>query len=378
MAPEVPVSIEIMHVALLANTAWLDEELAMFRHLVVGLLDGQVRVVQVVPAGLGKDESVLFGDRLEWSDSGWAGMRRRRLAALAGELGQMGVNLIHALDGRVWSGGFDLAQHLGCAAVYRCNSSFDVTLAGRFAKRIDLLRMAFDVATEPLAQAVEQVVSSQAIIERIPNGVYLSDRPTAFAGFGRNQMDDGALCAVISGNAHYDVDYESLFEALPPILADYPQLQLFMDGIGSQHQLWQAARRFGLLGNMSFVPRRLGHRELLLRADVLIHPQALGRVRSLTLQAMAAGMTVVARADPWVDYLIDGQTAWLIDASRPELWAQRLRKLLDDVHAARQLGLEARQWIGQHYPAVRHVDQTHMLYRRVTGESIKFVQEGAS
>ena len=57
-----------MHVALLANTAWLDEELATLHHIVVGLLDESVRVVQALPQGRAEGEIVSFGTRLSWRE----------------------------------------------------------------------------------------------------------------------------------------------------------------------------------------------------------------------------------------------------------------------------------------------------------------------
>ena len=59
-----------MHVALLANEAWLDDELVTFEQLVVGLVDEQVRITRVVPAGVegsGLGDSPMFGQRLTWS-----------------------------------------------------------------------------------------------------------------------------------------------------------------------------------------------------------------------------------------------------------------------------------------------------------------------
>src|SRR5690606_29911364 len=91
------VSIARMHVALLANTAWLDEELAMFRHLVVGLIDEQVRVAQVVPEEMAGEEFSAFGDRITWRPSRWGMVQRQRLTSLATRLDRLGIDLIHAL-----------------------------------------------------------------------------------------------------------------------------------------------------------------------------------------------------------------------------------------------------------------------------------------
>jgi hypothetical protein len=213
-----------MYVALLANTAWLDEDLAVFRHLVVGLIDEQVRVVQVVPGRLSEEESVAFGQRLTWTDSTWTFLRRRRLARLATPLAEMGVTVVHALDGRMWPGAYDLAQALDCAAVFTANSHFDVPQARRFARQLDASRMAFAPTTAPLAKALRDEAPPAIHIEVIAPGVSVPE-----INVEQQRAADAAAsrtcCAVITGNGRYDADYEVLCAALSSILAEFPNTQ---------------------------------------------------------------------------------------------------------------------------------------------------------
>jgi glycosyltransferase involved in cell wall biosynthesis len=185
--------------------------------------------------------------------------------------------------------------------------------------------------------------------------------------------DDHAVCAVISGNGQHDADYEALFAALATVVRAHPTTQFFLDGQGSdQHRLWQMARRRRLLTNMSLIPHKLGQRELMLGADFLIHPQQLGRSRSLLLQAMAHAMPVLARSDIWVDYLVDNQTAWVVDQPGPGPWQRLIRKVIEDRPAASQLGQTARDWVPKRHVASNQVQATLDLYAKVTGEPMKF------
>lgn len=363
-----------MHVALIANTAWLDEELMQFRHLITGLMDEGVRISQVVPTGLAEGEVVSFGTRLTWRDEGWAILRRRNVAKLADELANANVTVLHALDGRVWKGTYDLAEKLALPCVFQANAKFDLPVAKWMSRRFDASRMAFAPTTEPLSAALEQILGPQALIKHITPGAYVADEPTAAVRIEQMTRDanQGVLCAVISGNAQADEDYEAFFEALPPILGDFPQMQCFIDNMGlSQHELWQLASRCGLLSNLSFIPRKLGHRELLLKADVLIHPQALHKSRGLTLQAMASGMPVIARKDDWLDYLENETNSWVIDRADPEPWRRCLRMLFMEPTKALELGRRARQWVQERRPVSLQVDAVRMLYHQVSGEGIK-------
>jgi len=363
-----------MQVALVANTAWLDEELAMFRQVVIGLIDEQIRTVQVLPQVIEEDDAVAFGERMSWTDSSWSLLRRRHLAGLADALRERGVNVVHALDGRLWKGAYDLAERIGCAAVFQSGSQMDIGQLPWLRRRLDSSRMALAALTEPLAEIMRETMGPQALIETIPAAAHAGSAELEIIRGQqlRKDVNESGICAVISGNAQCDEDYEALFEALARLLEEFPQIQCFVDNMGlAQHELWKAVQRYGILGNLSFVPRRLGHRELLLRADVLIHPQALGRSRGLTLHAMASGMPVIARADPWLDYLIDDQTAWVIDQASPAHWSARIRQLMDNPQSAADLGRRAREWIQKNRPVSRQVDQYRHLYHRLTGEGFK-------
>jgi len=111
---------------------------------------------------------------------------------------------------------------------------------------------------------------------------------------------------------------------------------------------------------------------LLLRADVLVHPQTSGRMRGLTLQAMAHGLPVVARQDPMVDHLIDGETARVLELPDAEDWQRHLADLVNDPAQRRSLGLAARQWVNQQRLASTSVAQALHAYRTLTGATLAF------
>lgn len=356
-----------MNVALIANTAWLDEDLALFQSLVVGLIDEQVQVIQVVPEGPADAEVSAFCRHVPWRDSSWKMVRRFRLGRLSERLQEMGVDVIHALDGRVWSGALKLARPNWTPVVFETSSSLDVPHVERVQRASRSLKVAFVTTTQPLATAIRRELDSNAMVEMVPQGIQMPDSSV------RRAPDESQLCVAVTGNGTYDSQYEALMIAMQSIIARHPLAQFFFDGQGNdQRLLWQAAERFGLLSNMSLVPRRLGHRELLLRADLLIQPQALGRSRTLTLQAMAHGVAVAAIADHWVDYLIDQQTALVIEKPDPALWVSMIEHFIDHRDDTRQLTERAGQWVRERHRAAMHVEQIVRLYREMSGESIKF------
>jgi len=358
-----------MHIALLANTAWLDEELASLRQLVVGLIDEHVALTQVVPASIPLDDTSPFARRIDWLDSRFRLINLRRLASLHPRLAAAKVDLLHALDGRLWPAAVSLANRLDLPLLLSASSAYDVAAAARIVHDVKPDATAFTAATQPIADAIRARVPDTVPVHHVPTGVHQlepSPRPA-----------DRPLCAVVTGSGKLDNHVQALLDALARVVRRDPQAQFFFDGqTADQHRIWRAADKLNLLRHISLVPRRLGNRELLLRTDALLMPQPLGKSRSLTLQAMARGLPVIATEDPWLDYLVDGETAWCLQHPEPTGWHDRIVHLLDHPDAATALGHAARAWVNDHRPVTRQIAALLDLYRRYTGQTIPMNQAG--
>lgn len=361
-----------MNVALLADTAYLDEELTWFQHLAVGLVDERVRVVAVTPQDLGGEASALCGECVVWPESRWNELNRWRIARLADRLRESDVDLIHALDARVWRGAAALGDAIGVPVVYGANAAGGADEAERLTRGVDPARFAFAAATAPIAETLRTRLHADAAVETVPTGA--PPAPTSPGCDEDADMgEDASMCTIVSGNGVLDADYQALLNALAEVVERHPQMQFFFDGQGSdQHAIWRAARRLNLLKNLSLVPRRLGHREILLRADVLLHPQPLGQSRSITLQAMAHGLTVLAHDDPWLDYLRDGETARVLREPIDRDWASALFEFAETPGVGASLGQRAKAWVSEHRSVSDGVARLVHLYRRLAGESLPF------
>ena len=353
-----------MHTALIADNAWLADELGMFRFLVVGLLGEQVRVAQVVPEGTGESVTSAFGARLTWQDRRHDLLRRHQLAGLVPALDELQVGVLHALDGRVWSGALKIARKLQVPVVLNLASAADLDRLVPLRRQLSGMRAGFAAATTVLAEAAQPMVPESVPVELVAPGAQVPPAPNVAPG-------DRSLCIVITGDGTFDDDVRALLEALAVFVADEPDALLFLDCPGRDtRDLWQAVQQYGLLHQASMIPSNTDHRRLLIGAHLLIQPQALGRARSMTLQAMACGIPVMAREDPWLDYLIDGETAWVTAKSDVSTWLEMIRR--HDGPAARRLTESARDWVRRHHLAARLVDRTVDLYRKLTGEAYRF------
>ena len=356
-----------MHVALIGDTDWLDDDWSIFKRLAVGLIDRQVRVVQVVPQQRADPEDIPFDSLITWRDSSWALTRQRRLSRLADQLDQLGVDLIHAIGGGVWGGVMRLASHLKIPAVFGLSSASDLAQINRIRRIGDNHPAGITASTDPLAAVARQKLPPQWLVRVVPPGVDVLDSPSVLPD------RHGDLCVIVSGTGVDDEDYLALLNGIALVVAKHPRTQFFFDGMDKdQHALWQMVRSQGMLSNVSMISRGLRQRELMMQGHLLIHPQALGQCRGLTLEALAHGVPIIAREDPWLDYLIDDQTAWLIPKPEPEQWAAMIRRVIEDPARARSLADRGRAWVRQRHLVADYVDQTLALYQELGGESIKF------
>ena len=354
-----------MHVALLANTAWLDEELPILKHLIVGLIDERIQTTQVIPKSIHHSEFTPFVGHLDWNEIKLYPpvlskmINRIRIAKLAEQFQHKQIDLIHALDGRMWHGGLMLAKKLDLPLILSANSHYDIQTARHIRTKFDPTTTIFTAATEPLLNKLEQTLQGAAPAHWVPTGIYRA------TGAEHDREIDEFPSAIVSGNGRYDVHYQALLRGIAEMIRIHPNAQFFFDGQGvDQHAIWEAAARLRLLQNISIIPRRLGHRELLLRADVLIHPQPLGRARSITLQAMARNMPVLAQQDPWLDYLIPDETAWTLPVSSAsdQTWTRLLLRLVEQPDAAKALGNSAREWVTSNRMASQQISKFVSLY----------------
>lgn len=357
-----------MHAALFANRQWLEEEMATFHHLVVGLIDEQVRVAQVLPAGVPEQEISPFGERIGWEEASLGCLRRLRLLNLADPLTEAGVDLLHALDGELWDGIARLARRMQRPAVFSVNAETDLARIPRVKRLVGGLPHGFTAPTEPLHEALADRLGGATPTALVRPGVRVPE--TA----GQKPFGTPPFCLVVTGTGKLDAHYQALIEALKVLIARADQpIQFFLVGSeGEQHELWKLGKRSGLLPHMSLVPRGLGHHELYMGADALIQPQPMGRARRLLLEAMVHSLPVIACRDPWLDWLEANQTAWLVDPPDPPHWTQALEYLVSHPEESRTLGDSARRFVAERHVPAQAIAATLGLYRRVTGESIPF------
>jgi glycosyltransferase involved in cell wall biosynthesis len=171
----------------------------------------------------------------------------------------------------------------------------------------------------------------------------------------------------------------TLIEACARLRGEGIALECKIVGEGPRRgQLQAQIEKLGLTETVQLLGRR-PHREvadLLHSADVFALASELGGRRrdviaNVIVEAMAAGLPVVASAIPGADELVeDGVSGYLVRPNRVEAVADGLRKLAHDPAARRRLGQAARRRVLQDFDSNKNVKQLAALLARAAGGDV--------
>jgi glycosyltransferase involved in cell wall biosynthesis len=228
--------------------------------------------------------------------------------------------------------------------------------------QIRLQRLAYRCATKVVANSpaarrmLEREGVAPASIAVIPNGVDL-------AAFARDKPASTVRRFITVANLRAEKNHETLLAAAAALQRVYSDVEFQIVGDGPRRQqLEQLAHDRGL-SRVTF----LGHREdvaaLLAAADAFVLPSRSEAFPNGALEAMAAGLPVVASAvGGLLDLLEDGRTGLLVPPGDPEALAAALRSLIDAPERAAAIGRAARADVQQRYSFDRMVSSFEQLY----------------
>ncbi len=361
-----------MRALIIADELFARRENAMLARLEVGMTGEGVRVVQAIPErGLPPAAADAFSQAVTYADTGMPftlSLRAARVVSAVRSLGdgEGGIDVVHVLGGSAWPLGVQVARRFEAPLALEV---WRGGLVGR-ARRLGAtpgVRTAFFAPD----REIERELHSAGFASRtplIPWGVHLPAAPNDVLS------PDRAPTIMLAGAGRDTRAFAAAFDAIIQLMRRREGLMLFADAEGVQRAgVWHVAREQGMLKSVSLLDDMDAHRELVLRGDFLVQPDARGEHRTIFLDAMAHGMAVVAARDPLLGWLIDGQTARLVDPHDARAWETALGALLDDPASARALGASARQYVREHHRASSQIVAVLAAYEALrTPEAIPF------
>ena len=158
-----------------------------------------------------------------------------------------------------------------------------------------------------------------------------------------------------------------LIDSLTVLAPEFPDLRLEIAGDGSMRgDLEQKSSQLGVSGIVSFLGWREDLPSVMAGWDIFVLPSLDEGFGVAALEAMAAGLPVIASAAGGLCELVqNGETGWLVPPAAPAEIAQRVRELIHDGRMREAMGTAGRQRALHLFPISRMVEQTIAVYDKL-------------
>jgi glycosyltransferase involved in cell wall biosynthesis len=214
------------------------------------------------------------------------------------------------------------------------------------------------------ARGADAVVAvCQAVADRVVDGnarvIYAGTTTAPMRGHSDSGLVLGAAGRLIPLKG-----IEHLLSAAALLRAEFPGLRVKIAGAGPQrHELEQKAERLGLKASVEFLGWVDDLSSLLPHWDVFVLPSLEEGFPLAALDAMAAGLPIVATTVGGVPELVeDGRTGWLVAPGDVEALARRLRLLLCNPQQRVAMGSAAQGRVRDHFSLEKMVENFGKLY----------------
>ena len=364
-----------MRVLFLVDESFAVRERAMLERLHVGLADEGVRIVHAVPQTLEDvPPSSFFVETVVYGLRGLRFSRKSRAQQLADRIvggADRPIDVVHVFGEPAWPLGLEIARLCGAPLALE---TWRAGLAGR----VRSLRAA--AAGEVAVGALCPDGAGVAEFERAGMG---DAAIPAFWGVHVQEEEreilptEVAASIVVAGSGADAKAMAAAMEGLARALGPSNDTRLVIDADAARRAgLWKVLQQHGLTERTSLIEDVEANRALVLYGDVLVVPEALGERRTIVLDAMGAGMAVLAAADANGSWLMEGDTARLVQTGGAGAavgmggvagaWAEAVTGVLGDVAQARALGRRARGIVGERFRASAQVSSVMKAYERLT------------
>ena len=202
----------------------------------------------------------------------------------------------------------------------------------------------------------------------IPNGIDLSeDLSTAKADLPALGITPARCVIACVGRLEEQKGVDWLLELAPHILTALPQHDLLLVGDGDQRGNLEAlARERKIADRVHFAGWRADVAAILQSSDLLVLPSRWEGMPNVLLEAMAAGLPVVATQVSGVEELLgpndSQQTASVGDG---DAFSERVITIASDQNLSASLGEKNRQRVEEHFSLQNMVSAFESLYRKL-------------
>lgn len=174
---------------------------------------------------------------------------------------------------------------------------------------------------------------------------------------------DGYLMLSV-GRVTVQKGHTYLLDAIPAVLNAFPDTVFIIAGDGHLREtLYEESVQLGIDGSTHFLGTRSDIPELLYAADVFVMPSLWEGLPLALLEAMSAGLPVVATKVEGVESIIvDGENGYMISPQDVDALSAALIKILEDAEARAHFGRRNKDLVEQEYTIDRMCERYEELF----------------
>jgi len=335
-----------MRVLILVDARFALHERALIERVIVGLAQEGVQPQVVLPKDRHLEESGfdLLSEPIWYADRGLSLTQRIRATQVARQVTKERdpptgiIDIVHVFGGSAWSMGRELARVLGAGVI------LDVWRAGLIdsAKALHLNESDRGIFLVP-ERAFETSLLQGGLGKRVQVaqwGAHVSSEPTPI--FRNGKMSSIVLMSSGRQKEHCIAAFDGIADAIQ----SFPDAMVFANlEVVERAGLWSRMRDRDLQGRFTIIDRSEDRRDLLLRCDMMVYPDTLHEERTLLLDAMGSGVSIVAGNDEFIAPIQDSPGVCMVDRPARIAWASKIGECLSDIESTRKLGLDSRAYI---------------------------------
>jgi glycosyltransferase involved in cell wall biosynthesis len=196
----------------------------------------------------------------------------------------------------------------------------------------------------------------------VPNGV-----DTDFFQPSKNGKSEGPPVLLSVARLVPDKDHDTMLAAFGRLTQRHPDAELWLVGNGPRREiLEQKVRDLGLSGRVKFLPVAKDIRPLYRQADVFVLSSVEEALPNVVLEAMAAGLPVVAtRVGGLPEAVVPEDTGLLVSPRDVDGLAAALGRLLDGPETRRNLGRRGRERVVEQFSFGAMVSRHEEVWARL-------------
>ncbi len=213
--------------------------------------------------------------------------------------------------------------------------------------------------------AAQKIGIYEKKIFTIPNGIDISAfeaSPTQQIARKNNKLPGEKIIIGAIGRPRWVKGFDVLISAVAKI-TELNILLLFVGDGPDQYKLRQLVKNIGQSDRIFFWGDQSEIQEILPILDILVNSSFHEGMSNIILEAMAAGLPVVATAVGGTpEVVVDGETGLLVPPGDPDSLAAALLRLIQDKDLRTKMGLAGRKRVRKYFTIEETVRKTETLY----------------